>query len=115
MSTEYASSDTRHNASRAAELVASAPFQQLQSARARVATLLTVLTLAVYFSFIFLMAFAPDVLARRVGGVVVGIPYGIGVIVWSWLLTGIYVRWANTSYDALVAQVKEAAHQGENA
>lgn len=115
MTTEYASSDTRHNASRASQLVASAPFQELQRTRARVATLLTVLTLAAYFSFILLMAFAPSVLAQRVGGVVLGIPFGIGVIVWSWLLTGVYVRWANTSYDALVAEVREAAEKGEDA
>jgi len=49
MSTEYASSDTRHDASRASELVASAPFQELQRTRARVATTLTALALIAYF------------------------------------------------------------------
>ncbi|HEX8552063.1 MAG TPA: DUF485 domain-containing protein [Abditibacteriaceae bacterium] len=111
MSTEYASADSRHDSTRASQLVASAPFQELQRSRARVATILTILTLAAYFSFFLCMAFAPHVLAQRVSGVVLGIPFGIGVIIWSWLLTGIYVRWANTSYDALVAQVKEAAKE----
>jgi uncharacterized membrane protein (DUF485 family) len=109
MTSEYASSDIRHNTAHASELVASAPFQELQRTRKRVVTILTVLALVGYFSFIFLMAFAPSVLAHRVAGVVIGIPYGIGIIIWSWLLTGIYVKWANSSYDALVAEVKEAA------
>ena len=33
-----------------------------------------------------------------------GLPVGLGVIVVSWLLTGLYVRWANDAYDAAVDQ-----------
>ena len=102
-------SSAQTSSARASELVASPAFQELQRTRARVATVLTTITIAAYFSFILLMAYAPEVLAQRVGGVVIGIPYGIGVILLSWLLTGIYTRWANNSYDALVAQVRAAS------
>ena len=56
--------------------------------------------IAVYFGFILLIAFNKEFLARKIGpGLSVGILLGALVIVISWLLTWIYVRWANTHYD----------------
>ncbi len=64
------------------------------------------LMFAVYFGYMGLLAFAPQVLAARVGHATIGIPLGIGVLVFTWLLTGAYVRWANGAYDAVVARQK---------
>jgi uncharacterized membrane protein (DUF485 family) len=66
----------------------------------RVALSLTAAMIALYFGFILLIAYAKPLLARKiVPGLSVGIVLGALVIVGSWTLTWIYVRWANTHYD----------------
>ena len=63
-----------------------------------------------YFGFILLIAFGRDVLARRViPGLTVGILLGALVIVASWLLTWVYVRWANRHYDPALRRLQGAA------
>jgi uncharacterized membrane protein (DUF485 family) len=78
---------------------------QLAREKGAISSRLTITILALYFGFVVLLAFAPQVLAGRVGNATLGIPLGIGIIVAAWLLTGVYVRWANTRHDALVAQI----------
>ncbi len=47
------------------------------------------------------------VLAQKVGEVTtLGIPVGIGVILFAWVLTAYYVMWANKSYDPEVERLK---------
>ena len=65
----------------------------------------TALMLLVYFGFIITLAYFPEALAASVGNATLGIPLGIGVIVCACILTGIYVRWANTKYDSLIARL----------
>ena len=68
--------------------------------RWRIAITLTVLMIALYFGFIALIAFNRELLARKLtDGLTLGILLGVLVIVGSWLLTWVYVRWANTHYD----------------
>ena len=74
--------------------------------KAALSRLLTFIVLGAYFGFVFLLAFAPGVLSARVGQASLGIPVGIGLIVLAWVLTGVYVRWANGAYDAAVARLK---------
>ena len=81
----------------------------LAATRLRIAIALTALTIAIYFGFIALVAFGRGFLARQiVPGLSVGILLGALVIVASWILTWIYVRWANTHYDAAVRRLNEA-------
>jgi uncharacterized membrane protein (DUF485 family) len=69
----------------------------------RVVTALTVAIVAIYFGFVFLIAFAKPLLATLlVRGLTLGILLGALVIVLSWLLTLVYVRWANRHHDAAV-------------
>lgn len=76
-------------------------LRALARARARVAGLLTAAMIAMYFGFILLIAFNRELLARTVvPGLSFGILLGALVIVASWLLTWVYVRWCNTHYDA---------------
>lgn len=78
--------------------------------RWRVAALLTVAMVGVYFGFIALVAFRPTLLATRVGdGLTVGIVLGACVILAAWLLTWVYVSWANRVYDPALAAL-EARH-----
>jgi uncharacterized membrane protein (DUF485 family) len=82
-------------------------FVSLCRRRNRISAVLTALTLLVYYGFIFLLAFDRDFFGRKISErITVGIPIGIGVIVVSWILTGIYVAWANSRYDAMVARLK---------
>ena len=81
---------------------------RLHRARWRIALALTVAVVVVYFGFIVLIAYRRDVLARLiVPGLSVGILLGALVIVASWLLTWLYVRWANSRYDTELESIRE--------
>ena len=72
----------------------------MSAARWRVALSLTVAMMAVYFGFILLVAFDKPLLGRLiVPGLSLGMLLGALVIVAAWVLTWVYVRWANTHYD----------------
>ena len=88
-----------------------AEFQNLVRRKNSLSTLLSLLIFGVYFGFIALLAFSPQTLSAPVGAASLGIPLGIGVIVFAWILTGIYVRWANGAYDSMVARVKTGQAQ----
>jgi uncharacterized membrane protein (DUF485 family) len=76
--------------------------------RWRVAIGLTAAMVTLYFGFILLIAYAKPVLARRIApGLSLGILLGALVIVASWILTWVYVRWANTHYDAELGRLRE--------
>lgn len=82
-------------------------FKTLATQKNLISLILTILELAIYFGFISLIAFNKPFLASKLSGsMTVGIPIGIGVIVLSWILTGIYVNWANKKYDRMVENVK---------
>ena len=78
-------------------------LQDLDKARWRVALTLTGATALLYFGFIALVGFGRPLLAIQVmPGLSLGILLGALVIVASWVLTWVYVRWANTVYDPQV-------------
>jgi len=71
------------------------------AARWRIALSLTVAMMAVYFGFILLVAFDKPLLGSTIApGLSLGIVLGVLVIVTAWVLTWVYVRWANTHYDS---------------
>lgn len=73
-----------------------------------VSVLLTICLFVTYYGFILLIAVDKAFLARRIGEhTTLGIPLGVGVIVISWVLTAIYVLWANGSHDSTVAKLKD--------
>ena len=85
-----------------------AQLARLAAARARVAGVLTASVVAVYFGFIGLIAYAKPLLATRLRpGLSLGILLGALVIVVSWLLTWVYVRWANRHYDAALDELRK--------
>ena len=85
-----------------------AELRALGAARWRVALLLTGAMVVLYFGFISLIAFAKPVLARLLApGLSLGIVLGALVIVVSWLLTWVYVRWANQHYDAQLERLRK--------
>src|SRR5215510_1501368 len=76
-------------------------LEAVSAARWRIAILLTTIMMVVYFGFILLVAFNKSMLGTPfVGGLSIGMLLGVLVIVAAWVLTWVYVRWANTHYDA---------------
>ena len=79
---------------------------QSTSAR-RLGWWLSLAGMVVYYGFILLVAFDKPFLAQRLGGGVmtVGMPIGFAVIVFTIVITGIYVRRANSEFDTLTEQI----------
>ena len=83
-------------------------LRRLDTARRRVATILTVAMMVLYFGFILLVAYGKTLLTTLiVPGLSLGILLGALVIVAAWVLILIYVRWANQHYDAVVAGLRK--------
>jgi uncharacterized membrane protein (DUF485 family) len=82
-------------------------FRSLAATRWRIAITLTIAMVAIYFGFILLIAYDKPLMGRLiVPGLSVGVLLGALVIVLSWVLTWVYVRWANTHYDAGLAELR---------
>jgi uncharacterized membrane protein (DUF485 family) len=69
--------------------------------------------LVVYYGYIGLIAFDKPFLARLLGNGVttLGIPIGMAVIVFSVVITGLYVRRANREFDATTRDILKDAAQ----
>ncbi|MCA6223031.1 MULTISPECIES: DUF485 domain-containing protein [Photorhabdus] len=83
-------------------------FKELVEKRGRFAWLLSIIILVLYVSFIFLIAFAPEWLGTPLhngSNITRGIPVGIGLIIISFVLTGLYVIRANSEFDHLTSQI----------
>jgi uncharacterized membrane protein (DUF485 family) len=85
-------------------------FKSLVSQKNTISWILTVLELVLYFGFIALIAFNKPFLAQKLNAATkttIGIPIAVGTILGSWVLTGIYIFWANTKYDKMVKNLKD--------
>ncbi len=81
-------------------------FKELMRRKNAVSLTLTIVMLVMYFGFIILIAYYKPFMSIKVSGAIpIGIPIAMGVIVFSWVLTGVYVMWANSNYDNLVRKV----------
>ena len=86
-------------------------YQELRARRNPLGVVLTILMLVVYFGYIGLIAFDKAFLAKPIGAGVttLGVPIGMGVILFTIVITGIYVRRANGEFDALTKQILKDA------
>jgi uncharacterized membrane protein (DUF485 family) len=94
-----------------AERIAAHPkYQELKSKRTGFGWSLTIAMLVVYYGFILLVAFNKPFLATRLGeGVMtMGMPIGLAVIVFTIVITAIYVRRANSEFDNLSEEIHKA-------
>lgn len=85
-------------------------YNKLVTDRSRFGWTLTVIVLVCYLGFLYLVAFEKDLLATRIfsdGVTTLSIPVGIGMILITIILTGVYVRRANNQYDKLTEIVKK--------
>jgi uncharacterized membrane protein (DUF485 family) len=84
-----------------------ASLDELASRRFKVAIVLTVAMLVVYFAFILLIAFDKELLGRTItDGLSVGILLGVVVVFATWVLTWVYVAWANRRYEPTVRELR---------
>ncbi len=83
-------------------------IRALALARWRIAIILSALVFALYFGFIFAVAFAKEAMAFEiVPGLSLGILAGAGVIIGAWLTTWFYVAWANRYSDPALRAIND--------
>ncbi len=86
-------------------------YQELVAKRSSFSIILTVAMLVVYFAFILTIAFDPKLLGTPLSSdsvTTIGIPIGMGVIVFAFVLTGIYTKRANGEFDDLANKIKNS-------
>lgn len=83
-------------------------YHKLVKVRSGYGWWLTAAMLVVYYGYILLIAFNKEFLATKLGAGVMtwGIPLGLFVILFTVIITGIYVRRANSEFDDLTAAIK---------
>ena len=91
----------------AADVVASPEFKALVKRRWSVSMVMLVLLFVSYYGYVLLVAGNKEFVSQKIGeSTTLAIPLGVAVIVFAWLLTAIYVAWANRSYDPEVERLK---------
>jgi len=74
--------------------------------------MLSAVVLVIFYGFVMMVAFAPDIVATRLfegSNLTVGIALGLFQFVLFWVLTLIYVRRANGEFDDLNKEIVQAA------
>lgn len=86
-----------------AKILADPKFNEMVSVRNSYSWICTVLMLIAYFGFILTLAFDKAIFAQKIGDGVMtlGVPVGLGVILFTIIITAVYVHKANTDFDAL--------------
>ena len=92
-----------------ARIRANPKYQELKRKRTSFGWWLTLLMMVVYYGYIALIAWNKPFLAQPLGtGVTtLGVPIGMGVIIFTIIITGIYVRRANGEFDQLTREILE--------
>jgi uncharacterized membrane protein (DUF485 family) len=82
-------------------------LEAVSAARWRIAITLTIAMMLTYFGFILLVAFNKPLLGTLIAkGLSLGILLGALTIVIAWVLTWIYIVWANRHYDTSIRGLK---------
>lgn len=90
------------------EVLESHDFKHLVAKRWLVSVILTILLFVIYYGYILLIGYNKELLMQKIGEVTtLGILLGVATIILSWVLTVIYVIWANKSYDPEVKRLKD--------
>jgi len=82
-------------------------YQELKAKRTSLGWWLTAAMMVVYYGFIVLVAYYKPLMSTRIGeGVTTwGMPVGLFVIVFTIVITAIYVRKANNEFDTMSEQI----------
>jgi uncharacterized membrane protein (DUF485 family) len=91
-------------------------FVELVARRGRLAWTLVSIVWVLFYALVLTIAFAPGVIGSRVAEgstLSVGVAAGLFQFIFFWILTALYVRKANTQYDALTSEVVKDAVAAE--
>jgi uncharacterized membrane protein (DUF485 family) len=93
----------------ASRIAAHPSYRKLKSTRSTFGWWLTLAGMLAYYGFILLVAFDKPLLAQKIGGGVttLGMPLGVSVIVFTIIITWIYIRRANSEFDVLTEDIKK--------
>lgn len=89
-------------------------YQEEMAKRSRFQWTLAAIVLVIFYGFILIVAFAPQLLATPLSSgstTSVGIPIGVGIITLFWLLTGYYVYHANREFEAANVEIIREAEK----
>ena len=90
-------------------------YHKLVKTRSGFGWMLTWAVMIVYYGFTLLNAFDKQFMASKIGAGVMswGVPLGLFVILFTIVVTGIYVRRANNEFDALTDAIQRNAAAGK--
>jgi uncharacterized membrane protein (DUF485 family) len=91
-------------------------FAELVAKRTRFAGLLAVTVLVIFYGFVLLVAFAPELIGKRLfegSNLTFGILAGLLQFIFFWVLTLVYVRRANGEFDDINKELVQAAWKAE--
>jgi uncharacterized membrane protein (DUF485 family) len=97
-----------------ARIRANPKFEQFVSTRNTYSIIMSILGAVAYYGFILLVAYDKEFLAKKMGAgsvTSIGIPIGVGVIVFTIIITWIYVRRANSEFDDINAEIIREAQK----
>ena len=91
----------------AARIAAHPKYQELKAKRTSLGWWLTLAGMLAYYGFILLVAFNKPLLSQKIGNGVttVGMPLGVAVIVFTIIITWVYIRRANSEFDSLTEEI----------
>ena len=93
-------------------ITANPKFLEFVAMRSTYSIIMAIVSAAAYYGFILLVAYNKEFLAQKIGEgytMSIGVPIGVGVILFTIILTWIYVRRANSEFDAINESIiKEA-------
>ena len=91
-------------------------YQQLVQTRSKFAWKLAIFVFIMYYGFILLLAYKPEVLGTSISGGVTtwGIPVGLLIIFISVIITGVYTKKANSEFDKLTNEIKQELKEEAN-
>lgn len=92
-------------------------FQELVATRGRFAWTLSVIVLVLFYGFVLMVAYNPTALGQPVSEgsmLTVGVAVELFLFIFFWALSALYVKNANTKFDALTQEViKQASKEGK--
>ncbi len=89
-------------------------YIKLSQTRSKFAYTLSLIILVVYYGFVLVVGFAPEFLAQPMlegATLSIGVPIGASILVFIWVMTGVYARRANNEFDAINDKILEDAHK----
>lgn len=87
-------------------------FDQLVAKRSRFAWTLAAVVLTLFYGFVLVVAFNPTALGQPISEgsrLTVGVAVELFMFILFWVLTAVYVKRANTEFDALTQEVIQEA------